>query len=141
MLKGFRDFISRGNVIDLAVAVVIGAAFTTVVNAFVNNLINPIIGAFGSQNLNHYYWCLKGTCSIDAATGNVKGVAIGWGAVLSAVITFALTAAVVYFVFVLPMNKYRQFHTTAAEEETLEEITLLREIRDALVADREAPRD
>ena len=112
MLKGFRDFIARGSVIDLAVGIVIGAAFTSLVNSFVTNVINPIIGLFGTKSLNAYLWCIKPadgktTCVIDDKTGAITGIGIGWGALISAIISFLLTALVVYFVFVLPMNKYR----------------------------------
>ena len=135
MIKGFRDFVLRGNVIELAVGLVIGLAFTAVVNSFVNNLINPLVGAFGTKNLNQYYWCLKDPCSVDQKTGNVVGVAIGWGALLSAILTFLLTAAVVYFVFVVPMNKLRERFPAQADEEVAEEVALLREIRDSLARD------
>jgi large conductance mechanosensitive channel len=139
MLRGFRDFIAKGNVIDLAVGIVIGAAFTALVGAFVTNFINPLIGLFGSQNLNQYIWCIKapaggGICAIDAKTGAMTGVGIGWGAMLSAIITFLLTALVVYFVFVVPMNKYRERNASPEEEAEAEEIALLKEIRDALKA-------
>ena len=139
MLKGFKDFIMRGNVVDLAVGIVIGAAFTALVGAFVTNFINPLIGLFGSQNLNQYIWCIKapaggGTCVIDAKTGAMSGVGIGWGAMLSAIITFVLTALVVYFVFVVPMNKYRERNATPEEAAEAEEITILKEIRDSLQA-------
>ncbi|MEJ3405090.1 large conductance mechanosensitive channel protein MscL [Rathayibacter sp. YIM 133350] len=94
MLKGFRDFIIRGNVIDLAVAVVIGAAFTAVVNSIVTNIFNPLIGAiFQSDSLNSLTWTIPGTKA-----------EIGYGAVLGAIITFLIVATVVYFVFVLPIN-------------------------------------
>ena len=138
MLKGFRDFIAHGNVIDLAVGIVIGAAFTALVNAFVVNFINPLLGVFGTKSLNAYVWCLKapdggGTCVIDPKTGAITGVGFGWGAMLSAIITFLLTALVVYLVFVVPMNRYRARTAVeeAAEPET-EDIVLLREIRDSL---------
>ncbi len=137
MLKGFRDFIGRGNVIDLAVGVVIGAAFTALVNAFVVNLISPLLGLFGTKSLIAYVWCLKPDpeCVINPANGVITGgVGIGWGAIVAALITFTLTAALVYFVFVVPMNRYRERHITA-EDETAEEITLLREIRDSLKAE------
>jgi large conductance mechanosensitive channel len=136
VLKGFREFISRGNVIDLAVGVVIGAAFTSLVNAFVVDFVNPIIGAFGTKSLNGYYWCIKDPCSVDEKTGALVGVGIGWGAMISAIITFLITAAVVYFVFVLPMNKFRERTQTPAEEAEAAEIALLREIRDELKAQR-----
>ncbi len=140
MLKGFREFIANGNVIDLAVGIVIGAAFTSLVNAFVVNFINPLLGIFGTKSLNAYVWCMKGPdgggpCVVDLKTGAITGVGLGWGAMLSAIITFLLTALVVYFVFVVPMNKYRE--RTAVEEAAEpepEDITLLREIRDSLKA-------
>jgi large conductance mechanosensitive channel len=133
VLKGFREFISRGNAIDLAVGVVIGAAFTALVNAFVANLISPLLGAFGTKNLDAYVWCLKpglgGACG-PGPNGTTIGVYVGWGAIVSAIITFLLTAALLYFVFVVPMNTFRSRYESPAEE--AEEIALLREIRDSL---------
>jgi large conductance mechanosensitive channel len=138
MLKGFREFIAHGNVIDLAVGIVIGAAFSSLVNAFVVNVINPLLGLAGTKSLNAYVWCVKapeggGPCVVDVKTGAITGLGFGWGAMVSAVITFLLTALVVYLVFVVPMNKYRE--RTAVEEAAepeAEDITLLREIRDSL---------
>ncbi|HEY9409654.1 MAG TPA: large conductance mechanosensitive channel protein MscL [Jiangellaceae bacterium] len=124
MLKGFKDFIMRGNVIDLAVAVVIGAAFTVVVNALVNGLINPLIAAiFGEPDLTHV-----GEFTINNADFSL-------GLVLDAVVNFVLVAAAVYFVLVMPMNKLKERSARGEEEvpeEIAEEITLLREIRDSL---------
>ena len=139
MLKGFRDFVTRGNVIDLAVAVVIGAAFTALVNSFVVNFINPILGALGGKDLKNYFWCISApegqtACFIDDK-GVFQGLGIGWGAMLSAIITFILTALIVYLVFVLPMNKYRARFVKEEEAEEAEEIVLLREIRDSLKRD------
>ncbi|MEV0094879.1 large conductance mechanosensitive channel protein MscL [Streptomyces sp. NPDC050738] len=142
LLEGFKAFLTRGNVVDLAIAVVIGAAFTQVINSVVNNVINPLVGAFGTSNLDGYRLCLKGPCVADAA-GKVSGVYIGWGAVLGAVISFVATAAVVYFLMVVPMAKYLARQATRekstmkeAVQETIEvtELVLLKEIRDALVA-------
>ena len=135
MLQGFKDFIARGNVIDLAVAVVIGAAFTKVVDSLVNNLINPIIGAIGTESLDQYQLCLRGPCEV--VDGSMTGVGIGWGAIIGALITFVLTAAAVYFFFVLPYNKYRERNAIAEDEvaeELYEQTELLREIRDALTS-------
>jgi large conductance mechanosensitive channel len=137
MLKGFREFIAHGNVIDLAVGIVIGAAFTSLVNAFVVNFINPLLGLAGTKSLNAYVWCIKApegksTCGMDDK-GLITGVGFGWGAMISAVITFLLTALVVYLVFVVPMNKYRERTAVeAAAEPEPEDVTLLREIRDSL---------
>jgi large conductance mechanosensitive channel len=89
MLKGFRDFILRGNVIDLAVAVVIGAAFGTVVNSIVKNLITPLIALIGG---------LPDFSSIH--TGPIL-----WGNLLNDILSFLVIAAVVYFVVVVPMNR------------------------------------
>ena len=138
MLKGFREFIAHGNVIDLAVGIVIGAAFTSLVNAFVVNFINPLLGVFGTKSLTGYVWCIKapdggGTCVLDPKTGAITGVGFGWGAMLAAIITFLLTALVVYLVFVVPMNKYRERSAVEeAAEPDPEDIVLLREIRDSL---------
>lgn len=120
MLKGFKEFIAQGNVIDLAVAVVIGAAFSTVVNVVVESLINPLIGLlFNADSLS-----------------SVKIGVFGVGAVIGAIINFLVVALVVYLVFVLPMNKYKAHQAAknpAVEEETLpSEQELLIEIRDAL---------
>jgi large conductance mechanosensitive channel len=144
VLKGFREFIARGNVIDLAVGVVIGAAFTSLVNAFVANFINPIIGLLGGKDLSAYILCINPPDGSEVCfykDGALQGLGIGWGAMLSAIITFLLTALVVYFVFVLPMNKYRARFTTPEEAEAeadAAEIALLKEIRDELRAQRGA---
>ncbi len=92
MLKGFRDFILRGNVIDLAVAVIIGAAFTAIVNSLVTDLINPLIAAIFTKP------------DFSALTLSVHGGVIKYGDFLNALITFAIIASVVYFFIVLPVN-------------------------------------
>ncbi|MYS08284.1 large conductance mechanosensitive channel protein MscL [Streptomyces sp. SID6041] len=141
LLAGFKAFLMRGNVIDLAVAVVIGAAFTNIVNSVVKGLINPIVGAFGTKNLESYSSCIKDTCRV--VNGEVQGIQLQWGLVLSAVLSFLITAAVVYFLMVLPMAKIlakRAAHEKAKEgvAETIEisELEVLKEIRDHLVAQR-----
>lgn len=124
MIKGFRDFIMRGNVIDLAVAVVIGAAFNNIVTAIADKFIQPIVAALGGDNV--------GGLSTQIVDGN-EASTIDWAAIISATINFIIVAAVVYFIFVLPMNKYRERKDIQGEEEALaEEIALLREIRDSL---------
>ncbi|AZM61744.1 MULTISPECIES: large conductance mechanosensitive channel protein MscL [unclassified Streptomyces] len=139
--EGFKAFLTRGNVVDLAVAVVIGAAFTNIVNSVVKGVINPLVGAFGTKNLDNYSSCIKGPCegTGDAATG----VRILWGSVLGATLQFLITAAVVYFLMVLPMAKYlaRVEARRKAKEGTHEvvevtELEVLKEIRDTLVAQR-----
>lgn len=123
MIKGFRDFILRGNVIDLAVAVVIGAAFTALVNSFTKGLIQPIINLALGGGVN------GGTFTVNGQTFDVGGI-------INAIITFLITAAVVYFVFVAPMNAWKNRYGDKQEDDVEEEIALLREIRDELVAQR-----
>jgi len=130
MIKGFREFILRGNVIDLAVAVVIGAAFNAIVTQIVEAIFNPLIGAFFSAD------DLSGALVIPLWNGD--GIRVG--AVLAALINFLIVAVVVYFVFVMPMNRFRAL--TARRNAKLEEAApsppsetdLLIEIRDLLKA-------
>ena len=146
--QGFKAFLMRGNVVDLAVAVVIGAAFTNIVNSVVKGVINPLVGAIGTKSLESYTSCLKDPCALNA-DGTVKsGIPIMWGSVLGAALTFVITAAVVYFLMVLPMSKYlaRQEARRKAKEGTQEvievtELEVLKEIRDALVAQRGSGHD
>ncbi|MCG7209834.1 MULTISPECIES: large conductance mechanosensitive channel protein MscL [Streptomyces] len=141
--QGFKTFLMRGNVVDLAVAVVIGAAFTNIVNSVVKGLINPVVGAIGTKNLDSYSSCLKHPCTLNA-DGTVKsGVQIMWGSVLGSTLSFVITAAVVYFLMVLPMAKYlaRVEARRKAREGTHEvievtELEVLKQIRDELVAQR-----
>ncbi|WP_405735713.1 large conductance mechanosensitive channel protein MscL [Streptomyces sp. NBC_00028] len=148
VLDGFKAFLMRGNVVDLAVAVVIGAAFTNIVNSVVKGVINPLVGAIGTKNLDSYSSCLKDPCKV-APDGTVQsGIPIMWGTVLGATLSFVITAAVVYFLMVLPMSKYlaRQEARRKAKEGTHEiievtELEVLKEIRDALVAQRGSGHD
>ncbi|MCI0384521.1 large conductance mechanosensitive channel protein MscL [Streptomyces sp. CNQ085] len=146
ILTGFRSFLMRGNVVDLAVAVVIGAAFTKIVNSVVEGVINPVVGSIGPKDLDRYQSCLQGPCDFDEATGAaLSGIAIKWGSVLSAVLTFLITAAVVYFLMIVPMNKFKERLDALSAKEAAEaaatpvqktEVELLIEIRDALLAQR-----
>ncbi|NED94651.1 large conductance mechanosensitive channel protein MscL [Phytoactinopolyspora alkaliphila] len=132
MLKGFRDFISRGNVIDLAVAVVIGAAFSTVIAAVVEGLISPLVAAiFGEPNLT-----AVGVFEINDAVFSL-------GLILDAAFKFLIVAAAIYFVIIVPFNKLRSLRAkeaAAAEEVIAEEVVLLREIRDELRARQDGGR-
>ena len=122
MSKGFRDLLMRGTVLDIAVAVVIGAAFTAVVGKFVEGIVNPLIAAiFGKPNLD------------DLGNFTINNANFSIGVVLTAIVNFILIAAVVYFILIVPVTKAREkYGPSAAEEAEAEEITLLREIRDAL---------
>jgi large conductance mechanosensitive channel len=93
MLKGFRDFVLRGNVVDLAVAVVIGAAFTGIVNSLVKDIINPLIAA------------TVGHPNFSTMMVHIHGGVITYGNFLNALITFLIIASVIYFGVVLPVNK------------------------------------
>ena len=133
MIKGFKEFILRGNVIDLAVAVVIGAAFTGIVNAIVAGLINPLIALiFQADSLD----------ALVIGIPNVRGgmTDFGIGIIIGAIINFLAVAVVVYFVFVYPMNRVKERAAAKAgiaEEEASElptEQELLLQIRDLLAA-------
>ncbi len=93
MLKGFRDFILRGNVVDLAVGIMIGAAFTAVVNSLVSGLLTPLIAAIGGQH------------DFSKLSFKLHGSTFHYGVFINAVISFLILAAVIYFLVVLPLNK------------------------------------
>ena len=103
-MDGFKKFILRGNVVDLAIGVVIGAAFTTVVSNFTNNVLSPFIGLFGNGNFDSLTWCVKGTCGVDK-TGAYTGHVLAYGTVLTALLNFIIVAAVVYFFVVKPVTR------------------------------------
>jgi large conductance mechanosensitive channel len=105
MLKGFRDFILRGNVVDLAVAVIIGAAFSAITNSLVTDIISPFIAAIvGKPDFSAIVWHLSFHPAIAGKPDANAGV-IQLGKFLNNVIAFVLNAAVVYFVIVLPISK------------------------------------
>ncbi len=124
MLKGFREFVMRGNVVDLAVGIVIGAAFGAVVKAFVDGIISPLISAiFGKPDLN----------SVLAFT--INGAHFSIGLVLTALVNFLLVALAIYFFVVVPVNAMRaRFEKPADEDTGPTEVALLTEIRDSLRA-------
>jgi len=119
MLKGFKTFVLRGNVIDLAVAFVVGAAFASLITSFSEGLISPIVGIF-----------LGG--GVDVGQLTINGQVIDFTLLINAVITFVITLSVIYFVFVLSMNKYRQRTGQADVDATPADVKLLGEIRDLL---------
>lgn len=140
MLKGFKDFILRGNVIDLAVAVVIGSAFTAIVNSVVASIITPLVSLFFKADAAGNFGP-----QIRSIYGDM--VTFPLGDLVSAIISFLAVAVVVYFVFVLPMNTFKAHvearKGTRAEEPEDEpaaatEAELLVEIRDLLKAQRSA---
>ncbi|AZA09670.1 large conductance mechanosensitive channel protein MscL [Corynebacterium pseudopelargi] len=131
MLKGFRDFILRGNVVELAVAVVIGSAFTAIVTSFSDHLINPMIASLGGADVSGLGFYIR--------QGN-EATFMDFGAVLTAFINFLIVAAVVYFVLIVPMNKLSQLQLLrrGVDEQSEDdapvsiEAELLTEIRDLL---------
>ncbi|MEI3463353.1 large conductance mechanosensitive channel protein MscL [Bifidobacterium angulatum] len=125
-IKGFKKFISRGSMIDMAVGVVMGSAVTTVVNSIVNHLISPLIGMIGGVP------DMSGVLTIT-----FNGATISFGAILNAIINFLLIGVAVYLCIVLPINKLRDMGANEEAENTeptTEEQTLavLQEIRDEL---------
>ncbi|MBB1195173.1 large conductance mechanosensitive channel protein MscL [Curtobacterium flaccumfaciens pv. flaccumfaciens] len=133
-MKGFKEFLLRGNVIDLAVAVVIGGAFTAIVNAIVNAVINPAIGAvFNASSLDKALPVVIPTVSGGNAT-------MYFGAVIGAVINFVIVAAVVYFALVVPVNHLKKvaFERVKNDEQQTPQdvpptdVEVLLEIRDLL---------
>jgi large conductance mechanosensitive channel len=128
MIKGFKDFVLRGNVIDLAVAVVIGAAFATVVTAFTNGVIKPLIASLGSASPG------AGGLNFQIRPSN-KETIVDLNGLLTAAINFLIVAAVVYFLIVVPMNlllERRRRGEEPAPAAPAEDVVLLTEIRDLL---------
>lgn len=121
MLKGFKEFLARGNIVDLAVAVVIGTAFTGLVTKFTDAIIQPLINRIGAGKEASY-----GILQISIGGGQT----IDLNVLLSAFINFVLVAAVVYFLVVLPYNKLRTKDTAESAED--KQVRLLTEIRDAV---------
>ena len=130
MLKGFKDFIMRGNVVDLAVGVVIGAAFGALVKAFGDAFLTPLIKM------------ATGGTDVKAGQFTVRGQVFDVPLFLNAIITFLITAAVIYFLVVFPLNRLAERRKRGEEpppEAPSEEVKLLTEIRDALVRTQVSP--
>jgi large conductance mechanosensitive channel len=124
MIKGFKEFIMKGNVVDLAVGIAIGVAFTTLVAAFGTYFVNPIVAVAGGDNARGFGFEITN----EATFVNI-------GALINALIVFVVTMAVIYFAIVVPMQKLQELRKRGVEEEPEdppEDIALLREIRDAL---------
>ncbi len=125
MIKEFRDFLLRGNVVDLAVAVVIGAAFAALVNSLVADVLTPIIGA------------IVGKPDFSNLNFTINGSEFNYGNFLNALIAFLSVAAAVFFFVIKPMNTLNRLRGASSEEEA-SELELLAEIRDELRAQRGA---
>lgn len=120
MLKGFKEFLSRGNIIDLSVAVVIGTAFAALVKTFTDAIITPLTSRIGASGTD------VGVLKVDIGGGQV----IDLNLVISAAINFILVAAVVYFLVVVPYNRLRKKGEVEQAQDT--ELSLLTEIRNLL---------
>jgi large conductance mechanosensitive channel len=121
VLKGFKEFLSRGNIVDLSVAVVIGTAFTALVTKFTDSVLQPLINRIGADKNTEY-----GILQIDIGGGQT----IDLNVVLSALINFILVAIVVYFLVVMPYNRLRKKGEVEQADDT--ELAILTEIRDLL---------
>lgn len=120
MLTGFKEFITKGNVIDVAVGFVAGAAFTALISGITGAIITPLIGLMSGGG-------------VDAGVITVNGQVFDITAVINAIITFILTMALLYFVFVSPMNRWRERNQKDEKEPVpVTDIELLTEIRDLL---------
>jgi large conductance mechanosensitive channel len=133
VFKGFKEFIMQRNIVDLAVAVVIGTAVYSLVAAFTESFVNPLLAAAGTEALGEGLGFQLGQEGNSSTFVNV-------GAFITAVITFLITAGVVYFLIVAPMNKLQERRARGKEPEPeplTDDIRLLQEIRD-LLAERGA---
>ncbi|EOM77627.1 large conductance mechanosensitive channel protein MscL [Rhodococcus rhodnii] len=129
MLKGFKDFLLRGNVIDLAVAVVVGTAFTAIVTAFTTNIINPLIAVVGSSDMGFGF-----------ALSDNPETFVNLGAVVTAAINFVIIAAVVYFILILPANAAKKRFASEPADKQASTEELLIQIRDLLAkGERQVP--
>jgi len=120
-MNGFKDFLLRGNVVELAVAVVSGAAFTALVSSFTSSFLTPLIGLVGGGGET-------------GGTATVSGQVFNWGAFIGALITFAITAAVIYFAVVVPLRRVAELRARGEEAGPIAstDVELLTEIRDLL---------
>jgi large conductance mechanosensitive channel len=125
VLKGFKDFLMRGNVVELAVAVIIGTAFTNIVTSVADHLIRPLIAAIGGTNVTGLAWTI---------VADNKASTVDFAAIINAVITFLIIAAVVYFGLVLPLKTLQDRRKRGEEPGPAEptDVEVLIEIRDLL---------
>ncbi|MFT4202110.1 large conductance mechanosensitive channel protein MscL, partial [Gordonia sp. (in: high G+C Gram-positive bacteria)] len=135
MLKGFKEFILRGNVVELATAVIIGAAFTAIVTAFTDKVIQPLINSIGGNDPNAVKglgFCV-GDCRLPEGSKNTTEALnyVDLTAVITAAINFLIVAAVVYFIIVLPYNKLSAMMSSGDKDEDTE-VSLLTQIRNLL---------
>src|SRR3569832_362510 len=134
MLKDFRDFAMKGNVVDLAVAVIIGAAFGAIVNSLVADIIMPIVGAIGSLDFSNYFLSLsKNVTASNLADAKKQGAVLAYGNFITLTVNFIIVAFVLFVVIRL-MNRLKRKEVAAPAEppKPSAEVVLLTEIRDLL---------
>lgn len=130
-LKEFRDFAVKGNVIDLAVGVIIGASFGRIVDSIVNDLLMPLIGWItGGLDFSNYFIALSGQTASTLAQAKQQGAVFAYGSFITALVYFFILAILI-FVMVRQINRLKR-ETAPPPPATAEDILLLREIRDAL---------
>ena len=131
MLKEFKEFAMKGNLVDIAVAFVMGAAFNKVVTSFTGGLISPLIGLITGKDLSQNKWIIKEEIKDAAGKITQPEVSLQWGFFLTAVIDFIIVAFVM-FMIIKAINSLKKQEAPPAEPPTPEDVLLLREIRDAL---------
>jgi large conductance mechanosensitive channel len=136
MLKEFRDFAMKGNVVDLAVAVIIGAAFGSIVTSLVGDIIMPFIGAFGSLDFSNYFLPLSSKIDphvINLADAKKQGAVLAYGSFITATVNFIIIAFVLFIVIrLISRFKRKEEAAPAAPPKPTREEELLTEIRDLL---------
>jgi large conductance mechanosensitive channel len=131
MLKEFKEFAMRGNLVDIAVAFVMGAAFNRVITTFTGGLISPLVGLLTGKDLSENKWIIKEEVKDAAGVVTQPEVAILWGAFVTAIIDFIIVAFVM-FLIIKGINSLKKKEPPTPPAATPEDILLLREIRDAL---------
>jgi large conductance mechanosensitive channel len=129
MMKEFKEFAMKGNLVDIAVAFVMGAAFGKVITAFTEGIIAPVVGLLTGKDLKSNVWVIKAPVTDASGVVTDPGVVLKWGAFLTAVIDFIIVAFVL-FLIIKAKNSLKKKQVEAAAP--AEDIVLLREIRDAL---------
>jgi large conductance mechanosensitive channel len=131
MLKEFKEFAMKGNLVDIAVAFVMGAAFGKVVTSLTGGLVAPLVGLISGKNLSDNKWIIKEEVKDAAGKVTQPEVSLLWGAFITAVIDFIIVAFVM-FLIIKAINSLKKNEPAVAPPPTPEDVLLLREIRDAL---------
>lgn len=132
MLSEFKEFALKGNVMDLAVGVIIGAAFGKIVDSLVGDIIMPIVGKIvGGLDFSNYFLPLSGQTATTLAEAKKAGAVLAYGNFITVVLNFIILAFII-FVMIRQMNRLKRTEAPAAPQAPPEEIALLREIRDSL---------